>query len=351
MSPDRLTVTRAEAIRRRKEEDEQRRDKLTHKRASTPKPAPASKKPAAPARAQKAAPMLKNVRSETPRVSPAVSRSRFRARYDVAMLPSHGRASATAAHLQAPSISMPKIEFGPRWFSMLLVIACVAALYFYVTEPVFLAQEAVIEGNLRLTAQDINSVLGIANQPAALLNPAQIEYNILAAFPEISGAYIQVDFPAKVTIMVAERQPVAAWVQDGQTVWVDAQGYAFPPRGLVQGLATVTAAGAPPTPTNLNLAQTIGARPFLTSELSAAVATLSPHVPAGAALVYDPHYGLGWSDPRGWQAYFGHNDGDMTMKLQVYQTLVDTLAARGVQPSLISVEFPGSPFYRVKSGE
>ncbi len=334
MSPDRLTLTRSEAIRRRKEDDQKRVDKLTQKRAGTLKPA-AAPKPAAKPRAERA----------TPRVSSAVSRNRFRARYDVAALPVRGQVSA--AHAQAPAISLPKIEFGPRWFSMLVVIACVAMLYFYVTEPYFLVQEAVIEGNQRVTSQDINSVLGIANQPAALLNPGQIEYNILASFPEIYGAYVQVELPAQVTITIAERQPMAAWVQDGQTIWVDAQGYAFPPRGLAQGLVTVTAAGAPPTPTNLNVTQTIGARPFLTAELSAAIATLSPHVPEGAALVYDPQYGLGWSDPGGWQAYFGQNNGDMTAKLQVYQALVEMLTARGTQPSLISVEYPDSPFYRV----
>ena len=341
MSPDRLTLTRSEALRRRKEEEQKMRDKLTQKRASTPKPAPAPK-PAATLKQERAA----------PRVSPTVSRSRFRARYDVAVMPVRGQArAATAVHPQPPSIALPQITFGPRWFSMLLVIACAAMMYFYVTEPYFQAQEAVIYGNQRVTSQDINSILGIANQPAAFLNPAQIEYNIRASFPEIYGAYVQVELPAKVTITVAERQPVAAWVQDGQVVWVDAYGYAFPPRGQVDGLVTVTAAGSPPTPGNLDLTQTIGARPFLTPELSAAIAALAPQVPEGAALVYDPRYGLGWSDPRGWQAYFGKNNSDITTKLAVYQSLVENLAARGVQPTLISVEYPNSPFYRVSKSD
>lgn len=337
MSPNRLTLTRAEALRRRKEEEQKKRDKLTQKRASIPRPA-AAPKPAA---------SLKQERG-TLRVSPAVARSRFRARYDVAVMPVRGQA---AVHSQASALALPRMTFGPRWFSMLLVIACAAMMYFYVTEPYFLVQEAVIQGNQRVSSQDINSVLGIANQPAALLNPAQIEYNIRASFPEIYGAYIQVELPAKVTITVAERQPVAAWMQDGQVVWVDAYGYAFPPRGQVDGLVTVSAAGSPPAPELLDLTQTIGARPFLTPELSAAIATLAPHVPEGAALLYDPRYGLGWSDPRGWQAYFGKNNKDITTKLAVYQALVENLAARGVQPTLISVEYPKAPYYRVSKSD
>jgi len=339
MSPDRLTVTRAEAIRRRKEEEQKRRDKLTQKRASTPQPAP---KPAARPRTERAA----------PRVSPTVSRNRFRARYDVAVMPVRSQARpATSVYPQAPAITLPRITFGPRWFSMLLVIACAAAMYFYVTEPRFLAQEAVIYGNRRVSAQDINSILGIANQPAAFLNPAQIEYNILAAFPEIYGAYVRIDLPARVTITVAERQPVAAWLQDGQVLWVDAGGYAFPPRGQVEGLMTVNAAGSPPASNTVNVTETIGARPFLTPELSAAIAALASQAPEGAALVYDPRYGLGWSDPRGWQAYFGKNNGDIATKLLVYQSLVESLVASGVQPTLISVEYPNAPFYRVSESD
>jgi hypothetical protein len=347
MSPDRLTLTRAEAIRRRKEEDQKRRDKLTQKRTGTPKPA-ATPKPVAtpkPASRRKSdyAHLRLNTRSEA-RSVPAVT-PRLRRRYDLAMSTPYGKSSSR--HSQAPSISLPKIEFGPRWFSALLLIGCIFSIYFFLTEPMFFATEATILGNARVSAQDINSILGIANQPAALLNPAQIEYNIRAAFPEITGAYVQVDLPATVTITVAERQPVAAWKQDGQLVWVDAQGYAFPPRGLVEGLVTVSAAGAPPAPANVDVTQTIGARPFLKSELAAAIIKLSPHVPQGASLVYDPRYGLGWADPRGWQAYFGQSNGDMTVKFQVYQSMVDYLTGHGIHPTLISVEYPNSPFYRV----
>lgn len=337
MSPDRLTITRAEALRRRKEEDQKRRDKLTQKRVSIPKLAPAPK-PASHPKAERST-----------RIPPAVSTSRLRNRYDIAMSSPHGRSANKTS--QAPAITLPKIQFGPRWFSTLLVIACVAGMYFLLTEATFVAHEATILGNQRVSAQDINSVLGITNQSSVLLNPAQIEYNIRTAFPEISGAYVQVDLPAKVTITVAERQPVAAWSQAGQVVWLDAQGYAFPPRGQVDGLVTVSAAGAPPAPSGVETSETIGARPFLTAELTEAVETLSPHVPQGSTLIYDPKYGLGWSDPRGWQAYFGHTNGDMTVKFQVYQTMVDTLLQKGVQPSLISVEYPNSPFYRVSNNE
>jgi cell division protein FtsQ len=82
--------------------------------------------------------------------------------------------------------------------------------------------------------------------------------------------------------------------------------------------------------------------------MAGALMTISPRVPEGSTLVYDPRYGLGWADPRGWQAYFGHTDGDVNAKVQVYQSMVDYLIEQGITPRLISVEYPDAPFYRIE---
>jgi cell division protein FtsQ len=346
MSPDRTTITRAEAIRRRHDEEQKRRDALTKKRVSTSKPAPAKKaERSAHGAARKPA---------APKGMKLVPTNRHSRRYDIAMSAPYGRAgfgagAAGARRMQSPALTMPQVTYGPRWISLLLTIACVLTLYIMLGMDPFIVRSAEIGGNLRVSAEEISSVLGGMGHPSALLNPAQMEYNILSAFPEISAAHVDVTVPAGVVVTVSERQPVAAWQQDGQVVWVDAQGYAFPPRGLVEGLVTVSAAGAPPVPANLNISQTFGARLFLTSEMTMALQTLSPQVPQGAALIYDPRYGLGWSDPRGWLVYFGHSNGDMQTKLQVYQSLVDYLAQQNITPSLISVEYPNAPFYRVEN--
>jgi hypothetical protein len=177
----------------------------------------------------------------------------------------------------------------------------------------------------------------------------QIEYNITAAFPDIDAVQVDITLPAQVVVTVSERQPVAAWQQAGQTFWVDAQGYAFPPRGLVEGLVTVSAAGAPPASDNLDMSRTIGARRLLSVEMAVALMTLSSHVPQGSTLIYDPRYGLGWTDPRGWQTYFGNSGDSIAVKLQLYQSIVDNLVKQGVKPTLISVEYPDAPFYRTNA--
>ncbi len=62
---------------------------------------------------------------------------------------------------------------------------------------------------------------------------------------------------------------------------------------------------------------------------------------------YDPKYGLGWPDSRGWKVFFGTNVSDMPLKLQVYKSLVDSLAQKGIQPAFISVQYANAPYYRM----
>jgi hypothetical protein len=87
---------------------------------------------------------------------------------------------------------------------------------------------------------------------------------------------------------------------------------------------------------------------LLSPDAVTALQVIMPYVPPGSALIYDGSYGLGWRDSRGWDAYFGQTTGDMSLKLKMYQTLVDSLAQRVVCTTLISVEYPDAPFYSVE---
>ncbi len=329
MSPIRDNHSRADEIRRRREEEQKRRDLTTQRKR------PAEKKPAS-----KAEP----VKIGTPR-------NRFSNRYDIAMSsPGYSRSNKQQKptwQIQAPSL--PSFGYGPRWISFLVLISCAASLYMLATAETFIVRSLQVQGNNRIGTSEIVSLLGGAvGEPAALLNPLQMEYNVLTAYPDVEGISVSIELPAQVTITIAERQPIIAWQQNNQIVWVDEKGFSFPPRGFVDGLVNVAANGAPTSLPTTDLTQTMGARPFLTAELAQAINTLAPYVPQGTSLIYDPEYGLGWNDPRGWQAFFGQTNGQITTKLQIYQSMVDTLTQKGIRPSLISVEFPNAPFYREK---
>jgi hypothetical protein len=248
------------------------------------------------------------------------------------------------------------------------MVAILALIWFV---PPFVVGNAQVSGNHRLAASDINSVLGMAGHSLVTARPDQLEQKLLAAFPELKDVSVRVAFPAALEVAVTERTPLIAWQQADGTLWVDADGYAFPPRGAVDGLITVQASGAPPfagsakpgtdVGTTLTLAGLtslagvdpasagqVGARRLLSPDAVTAMQAIIPYLPQGTALIYDPSYGLGWKDTRGWDAYFGQTVGDMSLKLQIYQIMVDSLTKRGIQPTMISVEFPNAPFYRVE---
>lgn len=343
MSPDRITITRAEAIRRRKEEEQKQREKMTQRNVAKPRTPPAPKV------ASKATHTGPRISASTRSVTAATNQ--WQRRYDIAMSTPY-RHATTNAYSQPKtsrfSVSLPHLSYGPRWFSFFIAIFCLLDLYLALNSDMFVVSTPEITGNQRVTSAEIQSVLGAANLPAVYLDPAQIQTNILAAFPDIASAHVVVGLPNSLTVTVEERTPIASWQQDGQTVWVDAAGYAFTPRGQVDKLTQIVAAGAPPTPSNFEPNQTYGARPFLPPDLTNAIETLSAYLPQGAAMVYDPQYGLGWSDPKGWKVFFGLSYADASLKLQVYKSMLELLSKKNIQPTMISVEYPNAPFYRVE---
>lgn len=332
MSRDPVTITRAEAIRRRREEEQKKQDGATRKRSSTPR--------AASTRASAERPTLS--------LTTPAANSRLRRRYSISMSSPYRRA-ASRPGVGLPSISLPKLSAGPRWISFLLLVACLGLIYGMYNSDAYLVRKVTIVGNQRIQADELEMAAAIWNQPSFTINPAQVEYNLLASYPELIRVQVDVNAPSGIVIRVLERLPALVWQQGEQLTWVDSQGYAFPPRGSGEELVVVKASGLPPVPADVDVAtQTFGARPFMTPELARAIATLAPTIPEGATLVYDPKYGLGWQDPLGWQVYFGQSSTDMNTKLNIYLSMVDYLLKRDIKPALISVEYPSAPFYRLE---
>ena len=352
MSPDRIIMTRAEAIRRRKEEEQKQREKLAQKKVAIPviKPAPKQEPKPAPLRfAKQIEPVIMgSMGIPAAKAKPApVTTSRWHRKFEVATTAPEPKAPAFKAP-KAPSItiSRPKIGFGPRVFSFFLAVFCILDLYCMLNYEPFIAHNAEISGNSQISEQEIQSVLGIDNLPAAILNPAQVQINILAAFPNISSAQVDVNFPGDVVVSVVERTPIAAWQQDGQTVWLDAQGFSFPPHGQVDNLPSIAAQGAPHAIT-VDPTQTIGAHPFLSNDMTQLIITLLTIQPKGAQLIFDPEHGVGWNDPQGWKVFFGQSSQNAAMKIQVYQSMLAYLQKKSIKPTLISVEYPNAPFYQM----
>ena len=252
---------------------------------------------------------------------------------------------------ESTSLRLPSLELdmGNRWISGLIVAVCAAILFLMWSMDPFVVGSAKLVGNERLSAGDINAVMGMTGKSVILASPEQIKKNLQASFPELKDVKVSVGFPGSITVKVIERQPLIAWQQDNQVSWVDAEGVAFPPRGAAEGLIPVLALGNPPaleqdaSYENVNLM----VKPLLTPQTVQAMQSMIAYMPEGTTLIYEPDYGFGWNDSRGWKAYFGKTTGDMPMKVTMYQTIVDNLAQRGVVPAMVSVEYPNAPFYRL----
>jgi hypothetical protein len=80
-------------------------------------------------------------------------------------------------------------------------------------------------------------------------------------------------------------------------------------------------------------------------EILSAAISLSAQMPSGASLIYDPISGMGFTDPRGWKAYFGVDFSNLQFKQSEYETIVDRLKKLGITPKMISVAFSDAPYY------
>lgn len=251
-----------------------------------------------------------------------------------------------SARVRLPSLEM---NLGNRWISGVIAAVCAALLFMMWSMDPFIVGSAKLIGNERLSAGDINAVMGIMGKSILLASPGQLKTNLQAAFPELKDVKVSVGFPGSVTVRVIERKPIIAWQQDSKVSWIDSDGVAFPPRGAAEGLIPVLALGdPPPLETEANYeSMNLMTKPMLTPQAVLAMQSMLAYMPEGTTLIYEPDYGFGWNDSRGWKAYFGKTTGDMPMKVTMYQTIVDNLSQRGIAPTMVSVEYPNAPFYRL----
>jgi cell division septal protein FtsQ len=266
---------------------------------------------------------------------------RTRRRYDIAL-------NNQGAEMRLPSI--PSIAIGWRLLSVILVIGLGFLIYTVWNSSMFRVSTIDVVGLVRLTDQEINSVINVIGKSILFVNPSIIEEQLQTAFLELAETAVDIDLPNKIIINVLERQPVLTWQEDGKTVWVDEDGVIFPvhadgdPGLTVIGtdLLSLSANDPGTMEEGEELSQT------LPEGLVSAILIMSKEAPEGTPLEYDGEHGLGWQDPRGWNVYFGSNSEDMELKLKVYKKIYKRLKKAGIRPGFISVENVHAPYYRLE---
>lgn len=271
---------------------------------------------------------------------------------------SHGRANRVKRRydiaLPAPGVEMrlpavPVIRVGWRLISFMLVLLISGVLYYLFTSPVYRVHEVEIAGGVYLSSDSISRMMLIYNKPIFFVEPLVIANQLVDTLDGLTSASVRVSFPAQVAVTVEERAPLLVWELDGQTQWVDAQGFAFPPRGDAGNLVRVVASAPPPAPLVLDEVEETGkSHPFMTPEMIAAILSIRNYAPDSVDLLYDGEHGFGWHDPHGWIVYFGTDVDNVKMKIAIYDTLLRDLNREGIQPAIISVEYLHAQFYRLE---
>jgi hypothetical protein len=243
--------------------------------------------------------------------------------------------ASPGAEIQLPAV--PTIQNYWRLFSGVLSVGLLIALVLLWDAPFFKVKSVDVQGAERFAPVEISRAINAVGNPVFAIHPDQLEKDLRITYSGFSSVDVQVVWPADVRVVIRERNPVIAWNWEGHVRWVDEDGIGFDPHGEGVDLITIQSPILPSTDTDQ----------FLDPKLVSAITNLVGHAPEGVDMVYDPAHGLGWEDSRGWKVYFGLNPKDMERKMLVYQSIVKHLNQKGIQPSLISVEYLNAPYFRM----
>ena len=245
--------------------------------------------------------------------------------------------------------SLKQMNLAWRALSLVLAGALGYAVYFMWTSPMFKMLTPVISGNNRVASEEFVKVMGVDGQHSFSIIPAEIQNRLLNTFPELENVDVSFGFPNQMSLSVKEREPVLIWKQGGSTVWIDLFGIPMSPRGQAGNWFVVTAEGSAVGPQVIDPVNQPGVyKPLADPDLILMILNLANLTPAGTTIAYDPRYGLGWNDPAGWKVYFGFNTAGFESKLAQYEGIVINLNNQGIQPKIISVQYPYAPFYRLE---
>nr|MBN1229290.1 FtsQ-type POTRA domain-containing protein [Anaerolineae bacterium] len=234
-----------------------------------------------------------------------------------------------------------------RVVSGALVIAIGVIGYLVFNRPVFYVTTAEIGGLKYTSAQEIYDNAAVSGLHILWIDPDEVAERVILA-PNIETAQVAVEWPARVVILVREREPAIVWEQGGTQYWVDVRGYLMVYRRDIPSLVRVINEGdtipfrcpGPACPEEGEVS--IDSDVILGSQY---LKTLRETI---TVLYYDPARGLSFDDDRGWRAYFGVGT-DMDLKNVIYEQILADLFSRGLTPEYVDISNPEAPYYRVST--
>lgn len=225
-----------------------------------------------------------------------------------------------------------------RLVSAFIVVIVLAMLAIFFTSDAFYIHSASVAGLETMTLEEVYALSGVSDLHLFWVDVGAVRAKLLQS-PTIATASVSVGWEQPlVRIEIEERTPALIWEQSGVPVWVDLQGRIMRQRqdrsDLLRVLADNAGDGAPQSidPTIINGA-----------------VQLHQLVPDQPTFRYNPEYGLGYNDARGWEVWLG-TGLNMPEKVLIYNAIAADLSARGVLPRTIFVTNPDSPHWCCQAG-
>jgi cell division septal protein FtsQ len=228
---------------------------------------------------------------------------------------------------------LPSVQHGARglqvnWriFSGLMVVCLIIVIALVFSVDAFYVHRIEVAGLRYLSQNEIYTLTSIANTHLFWVDAEQVRRNILQA-PTVADAEVTIGWPPDmVRITVTEREPALIWEQAGVPVWVDINGRVLMlPQEERPDLVHVVTEGVD---------EIVEVSTRIPPEVINGALQLRELLPEATTLRYHPQKGLGFTDPAGWDAWFGSGI-DMGVKILFYKQIVSEIEA---SPSLREID-------------
>ena len=212
-----------------------------------------------------------------------------------------------------------------------------ALVWFFVADRFYVSQ-IVIDGNKHVPAVAIADASGLGGYNTFYIHPRRVADQIVESIPPITSVRVHYDLSNVATLSVEEQSEQLLWQVAGKRYWVDQEGILCP----------VLCEEELPTMKRTLLVHDVRAEPpeYVDGQALVAARQMIPLLPEVREVEYAPSVGLRFVHARGWMVLLG-SGSDIARKVDVLRKMEVKFAGQEtVQPELMDLRFPESPYFR-----
>ena len=219
-----------------------------------------------------------------------------------------------------------------HYVAFLVLLATVAALVYTFRSFDFFVYAADID-NVRYTSStEAYEQTGIDGKSIFFVDPTAVRKRMLT-MPHVRDAEVSIALPAKIHIAVQEREPVVLYQVQGDSMWIDLEGFISPAADQREGLVKLVDDAA--------AASQGGA---IDPALLDAVRRITQNLPEVSTFRYQEPFGLFFFSPEGWQVNLGSAER-MEEKLATWEAMRRQILKEGAPAQFVDLRYE-RPYWR-----